>query len=330
MIKRISIAILLAALLPSVFASGALAAGGLPDEIVVGEDYTLAEGETLQGNLVVYAGSATLEEDSRVTGDVVIVGGSLEASGEVGGDVVTIGGTATLHETAVVQGDLVTAGGQVSRDRGAEVRGQEVTSLGPRWLPGPTVFRMPVLRWLDLADLGLGAFLRAAGWSLTLGVLALLVLAFWPDQTARVGQTIMSAPLASGAMGLATAITGAAVFTVLILALCLGLLGWSALFAAFLFGWIALGSLVGMRLAPALRLSEANPAVTGALGTFALTLAVEAVRLIPCLGLILAFLLASLGLGAVVLTRFGTRPYLVPPAAPAPTAAPPPPAPIEY
>jgi hypothetical protein len=175
--------------------------------------------------------------------------------------------------------------------------------------------------------MGLGMALRAFGWAVTLGVVALLVLLFWPDQTHRVGQAIQAAPAAAGLMGLLTAVAGAVLFSVLLLAACLGLFGWLALVAAALFGWIALGTLVGVRLAPVLKLNDLHPAAMGALGTFSLTLVVEALRLVPCLGPLLAAALACVGLGAVILTRFGTQPYFTtPPVAPPAT---PPPAPVE-
>ncbi len=322
--KRILFAAMLVALALLATAPAALAANGLPDEIVVGEDYTLAAGETLNGNLIVYGGDAVLEEGSRVTGDVVIVGGSLDASGEIGGDAVVTGGSGTLHETAIVHGDLVAIGGNVNREPGAQVQGQDINTVGPRWTPDFSISGVPFWRWLQWNDLGFGNALRAFGWAVTMGVVALLVLVFWPEQTARVQQVIRSAPVAAGGMGLLTAIAGAAVFSVLILALCLGLLGWVGLIAAALFGWVALGSIVGLRVAPVLKLNDLHLAASGALGTFGLTLVVELLRAVPCIGPVVALLLASLGLGAVVLTRFGTRPYFpTPPAAP-PNPMPPP------
>lgn len=315
MMNRLKFAAAAAALVLALGAlapAAAFASGGLPDKIVVGDNYSLQEGETLQGNLVVYGGDVTLEAGSRVTGDVVIVGGSVEASGEIGGDTVVVGGNADLKGTAVVTGDLVTVGGNVNREAGAQVLGQEVSSLGRSWFPGGFEFQMPFVRWIDLGQFGLAQFIQSFGWSLTLGVLALVVLALWPDQTARVGQAALKAPLPAAGMGLLTALAGGVVFTVLVLALCLGLLGWLGLVAAVLFGWIALGSIVGARLAPALNLANASSAVTGALGTFLLTLTVEILRLMPCIGPLLALLVASLGLGAVVLTRFGTQMYLPP------------------
>jgi hypothetical protein len=327
LLKRLFPALALAALLLALAAPAALAAPGLPDEIIVGEDYTLAAGQTLNGNLTVYGGNATLGAGSHVTGDVVMVGGNLDASGEIGGNVVMIAGDATLHDSAVVDGDLVTTGGDVQRDPGAVVKGHDINTFGPRSPFNDFMSRAPFGHWLDLAGLGLSRLLRSFGWAITMGVLALLVLVFWPDQTARVGQAVMTAPFAAGGMGLLTFIAGGLLFSVLILALCLGFFGWLALGAAALFGWIALGSLAGTRLAAPLRLNNLHPAATGALGTFLLTLVVEFLRVIPCLGALLAMVLASLGLGAVVLTRFGTRAYLralppAPPPAPTPPAAP--------
>ncbi len=96
--------------------------------------------------------------------------------------------------------------------------------------------------------------------------------------------------------------------------------------AALVFGWISLGMIVGARLSAALKLYTLSPAVTAALGTGVLTLAAHVIGWIPCAGWVTVGLLAMIGLGAVLLTRFGTRPYLsglppapVPPAPPAPT-----------
>jgi hypothetical protein len=95
---------------------------------------------------------------------------------------------------------------------------------------------------------------------------------------------------------------------------------------ALLFGWLALGARIGDRLAGALRLRGLSPIVAAALGAFLITLVVHGIGLFPLVGGLLSGLvqvvLASIGLGAVTLTRFGTQPYLASPPAP---ASPPPP-----
>jgi hypothetical protein len=76
------------------------------------------------------------------------------------------------------------------------------------------------------------------------------------------------------------------------------------------FGWLALGAVVGARLATALNLRSVSPALATAFGTFLLSLVMGVVGYVACLGAIVEIIFAAIGLGAVVLTRFGTRPYL--------------------
>jgi len=105
--------------------------------------------------------------------------------------------------------------------------------------------------------------------------------------------------------------------------------------AAILFSWIALGQIVGARLAAALNLRQLSPAVAAGLGTSVLWLVTSAVGAVPCVGWVAWVILSAVGLGAVTLTRFGTRPYIAatygapppPPAAPAEPPALPPDAP---
>ena len=81
--------------------------------IRIGRDYTLSEGFTLPGSLLVIGGSATL-------------------NGTVEDDVTTIGGRIDVGPTAVIRGDLNTVGGRVSIDPAAHVSGEveEVTTDG--------------------------------------------------------------------------------------------------------------------------------------------------------------------------------------------------------
>ena len=61
----IVLAVVAAAVAPVAFAQETVG-----DRVVMGENFTLRGGETLDGNLAVLGGNATLEPDSVVTGDV--------------------------------------------------------------------------------------------------------------------------------------------------------------------------------------------------------------------------------------------------------------------
>ncbi len=300
------------------------------DTRVVGNNYVLAEGQTLDSNLILIGGNATIAEGARVACTVVVFGGNLEVAGSIEEDVVVFGGDTDLESTAVVEGELVTFGGDVARAEGAEARGGESTGFnwerGPDfdrdWFPSDRIpFLNPVLGFYQSV---FETFLTAVA----LGLLALLLVLFWPEQTAQVGATITTAPAAAGGLGLLTAVAVPVLGVLMAITVCLipiAFIGALALAAAMVFGWVALGMIVGRRLARALRADHMAPAVAAALGTGLLTLVMSAVAQVPCVGWVAPALLWLIGLGAVVLTRFGTRPYLgssgvrpVPPAPPAP------------
>ena len=88
---------------------------------------------------------------------------------------------------------------------------------------------------------------------------------------------------------------------------------WAAFGIALLMGWAAIGHVVGEQLSIWLHLAKNRSfATTTALGAAALSLILGVLPLVP-LGEfgsnVASFLIAIVGLGAVVLTKFGTRQY---------------------
>jgi hypothetical protein len=85
------------------------------------------------------------------------------------------------------------------------------------------------------------------------------------------------------------------------------------------FGLISLGLEVGRRIAKMFHL-EWVAAVSAGVGTFALVLVLNGLEaVIPCFGWVFPALAGFVGLGAVLLTRFGTQSY--PASAPAAAAS---------
>ena len=78
----------------------------------VGDSYTLRAGDRVR-EVVVIAGSATIE--GEVDGDMVVVLGTVRLGGTsvVRGDLVVVGGSATVESGAVVERDLVVVGGEL-------------------------------------------------------------------------------------------------------------------------------------------------------------------------------------------------------------------------
>jgi hypothetical protein len=308
----------------------------LPDEFVFGDNYTLENGDSLDGNLWVFGGNATLEEGSTVQGNVLVFGGNLVADGTIEGDISITGGSVMLGSTAVVQGDVNVTGGSLDRDSGARVDGSVQEDFrGPFRFNVPRGVRIP---WMNVpmpyVDLHypfwgvLEYFFRA----FLVSAIAVLVAMFWPRQTAQTGQAILSQPLISGGMGLITVIVAPIVLVglaITILLLPVSLLGFLLLGIMVVFGWIALGLEVGRRMAQSLFKTEWTLPVAAGLGTLVLTLIVDGIGQIWCVGWIFPALVGLVGLGGVLLTRFGTQPFtggalsgvippVPPPASPAP------------
>jgi len=293
------------------------------DKVVVGDTFTLPSGETLEGSLIVIGGDVTLEENSLVREDMVLTGGNAEVAGEIGGDLVVFGGRVHLQSTAVVNGQLVTIGGHVQRDEGAEVRGGEVEGFGGRYFPNLRFYRtyrwslppegQPVESWLFGRVM---AAVRAVFFTLVIMALGVLVIIFLPRHTNQVARVVFSSPLPSLGVGFAVLVITAILATLLILTCCFspfGILLLMALAVAVLFGWVAVGLMVGQRLLEAINVQQPISDVAAVLvGLLLITL----LTYVPCcLGFLFSIIVSSLGLGAVILTRFGTQEYPLPPLA---------------
>ena len=315
--KAFKIAVPIVLLLALAIPGTAYASGPADGRVIIGGTYSLESGQVLAGDLVIIGGAGTLHEDSLVEGDVALIGGLVNAAGEVNGDIFALGGVVTLGPEAVVHGDLITIGAAINRAEGALIEGQvtedsfadgfDLTIPGLVLPTEATRIEVPMMvrGWAPF-----NIFFNA-GWlvlkALLMAGLAVLVVMFWPERTARVARTIIAQPVAAGGLGLLTALFGVMLIVVLAITICLSpvsLIGALILGAAVILGWVALGLEVGRRLALAFK-REWGDATQAGLGTLLLSLVVYAFGLIPCLGVIFGALLWMIGLGAVLLTRFG-------------------------
>ena len=305
----------------------AQAPGG--DEFIFGNSYTLASGKTLDSNLVALGGTVVLETGSVVTGNVTVTGGSLLANGEIKGNVSTIGGAVTLGNTAVIDGNFSTLGGSLQQASTAVIKGELISGSSQPTVVLPGAFTPPSfgLNFKPFFD-AFWLFFR----TIAIAALAILVALFWPRQSSRIAETVISEPVISGGLGLLTLVVAPIILVVIGLTLILipvSLLGILVLAIAIVLGWIAVGVEVGQRLAALLK-ANWPIAVSAGLGTFVLTFIVYAIGFIPVIGWIAPVLVTFLGLGAVVISRFGTQLYhghlqtvtVVPPPSQGPTSTP--------
>jgi hypothetical protein len=313
------LAVMMLAIATPAYAFDGIIADG---RVVFGTNFTLYSGEVIDGDLVVFGGNVTLEEGSVVEGAAVIWGGNVEVSGSVEGDLVCFGGLVQLTSTASVDGDVATVGGHVDQDSGAYVGGSNITGVPGDVLSFPIP---PIVQTFDWPSRFWWPNWWATSLALGLGRVVLMVLigglvaVLWPASAARVGTTGVRSLLPSMGVGLLTVIVSFVIFLGLVVTVCLipvAIIGGFVLLVALIYGWVALGIYVGERMLVAFKARDVAPFWTAALGTGVLTLMSSLVDTgIPCLGWTLSFFVACLGLGAVVLTRFGRVDYPVAPSA---------------
>ncbi len=303
---------------------GTAQARGLDDGPFFGESVLLKSGETFQGDLVVFGGSVTIEQDATVNGSVILIGGSLVSDGDVRGDMIVVGGAVSLASNAHIFGNLFSVGAPISRAEGARIDGSVLNNPRKPSAAAPEVVATPALPQPGSIVAGamnfVGRVFSLFFESIGFGLLAALLVLFLPQQTRRVGESVPAQPAWAGAMGLGsillfiTAIVALGLFSVLVVTMFLTIpliIGITVIFAAaVVFGWVGLGNEIGLRLGAALKTELPLPLSAG-LGTFLLYLGSGVFGLIPCIGWVVPTLLSLVSLGAVFLTRFGTRPLPV-------------------
>jgi hypothetical protein len=294
--------LLLVCLLPVLAIPGSALAQGEEGALIV------AAGERVAGSLTTV--SRDIQVDGTVDGDVTSWSGDITIAGTVGGDVVTYGGTVVITSSGHVAGHILASGGGLQQKPGASVDGQAIGEFGGS----------PVASLIDLfisapdADaLGpVGRALFAGVVGVLLAASSLLCVAFWPRRILIASTTLRRLPgraialglLATVALALAAApLAGLLVASVIGLPLLLVLL--AAALVPYVYGLVVLAHTAGVRL-------RGLPARAGSVDSrvvlvvLVLVLAVVlAVAVAPAWSLVLFYLLASPGLGAVMLSRGG-------------------------
>ena len=292
-------------LLSALLVLGGCAPSSPDDGLIFGSTYTLGSGKTIDHDLAVFGGSVILEKDSTVNGSVAIFGGSLLVDGVVQGDVAAFGGVVSLKDNARVSGNILTYGASVSRSGSAVVQGSIGSGRPPVHLPNltGTVLFSGVKAVAD--------FFWRIFQSFALAALAVLVSLFGLRPMERAGDAMVAQAPLSAVMGFLTLLVGSLLLVLLAVTIILSplsLAGFLLLGLGALFGWLVLGLVTGERLGRLLNQVWSGP-VSAGIGTLVLTLAANLVGIIPCVGWAVVAVAFCIGLGGVVLTRFGRQVY---------------------
>ena len=288
-------------------------------------------------------GSIEVEEDERVTEAVVAIFGDVDVRGYVEEDVVAVLGSVRLGPRAVVRGEVTSVGGRIVQERGAEVRGNvnEVRLGGGAWRFGGGPWQSwsghdMFSGWFSL----LGTLLRIG----LVMLLALIVAVVATGPIDRISRRVAADPWVSGFVGLLAQVLFVPVLVLTIVFLAISIVGIPLLLlvpfalVALLFGVLMGFTGVARRVGEWAVGPYKGPLVATIVGVAVITagaIVTRIVWLIPgpiaplalvlwMIALFVEYVAWTVGLGALLLTRFGTRGPSAPPLDVVPPPVPPP------
>jgi hypothetical protein len=251
------------------------------------------------GSIVKIGSDVTIEEGQKVH-RVVVIGGQITISGAVDKNVVAVGGSVVLTNKAAVGGDVISLGGIIVSARDSQIGGTltEInssnlfetlaTALSAEWEGWSWIF----------AVISLSFFL-------VILVLALLIVALLPKPVRTVAEAIGENTFKvalTGLLGLVLIAPLALLLTISVVGIALIPLEVILVVCSMLLGFIAVGQFIGKKV---LQLFHGrNPSMLRE--TFWGLIVLWLIGWIPYIGWMVKAIALVIGLGAALITRFGT------------------------
>lgn len=249
--------------------------------------------EVICSNITSFGGNVVIR--GMVEGDVVSFASNVVIDGKVNGDVKLYGGNVTLQNGAYVNGDIHLCGGNWVEGSSSQFHG--------------TVIDCPSSLNQFLANNGGPGFHL---WSILIWVvLGVLLTSLLPEHVMLVRTTVLVKGRRSLALGLLSILLAPVilvVLTALIISIPLAIIVAIGLIAAWALGVVAVGWLLGEYIVQRIAPQHNTRLLQVAVGLIVLMV----VGSLPYIGLFISVGAGLVGLGAVLLSRFGTRLYSPP------------------
>lgn len=254
-------------------------------------------------NVVKIGSDVTIEEGTKVR-NVLAIGGQVTVDGVVENNIVAIGGSAVLTRTAVVGGNVFALGGIIVRGRGAEVHGN-VTEINADDISAA------IANALSEEWEGWSWIFAIVSVSIFLGVLLLTVLTVFlmPKPIRRIASAVREKPFKVtvwGLAGLVLVVPLAVLLAISVVGIVLIPLEMAIVLCAVLIGFIAVSQLVGQKVFTILKRQDQSMMRETIWGLVILWL----IGWIPYVGWLVKLCAVVIGLGGVLLTRFGTNQHI--------------------
>lgn len=270
------------------------------DMVRVGDDIFVGEDEIIEGDAVAVFGDIICE--GTIEGDAVAVGGSIDVSesGEIKGDAVSVLGSVTKESGGRVKGETVSIG------RGSQIR----HGFGPFGGFRGSVFSRG---W---------RLLGKVLWTVLIIVVGILIIALAGGAVERVSNAARRSAFKMGLIGLLSEVVIIAVmalFAITIIGIPISMIVGLGALVAFLLGYTGVSVAIGGRWQNDGKRSKYASLVLGIILLQALIIiggvvglpggAISAVGyVVSLIGWAIIYVASTVGLGAVVMSRFGTRP----------------------
>lgn len=268
--------------------------------------WVIAAGQRVEGNVSTVAQDIVV--DGEVAGDVTSWSGNITVTGHVGGDVVSYTGAVMVAGSAQVDGSIMALGGATTLSPSALVAGDTFNNTaGDTLLVSVVGFVVPQSNNAPGNQLASQVIVGA--------VLAFFAFAFcrlwvalWPRRTLAASITLRRVPVRATGLGLLSTLLLALLAPLLMTLLSAPLLGLPFLALLLLAAHIPVVygvATLALALSSGERGASGQLGITAVLGLIAIGIGVCA-AVAPVAGLALIYLLATPGLGAVILSRGGT------------------------
>jgi len=254
-------------------------------------------------NVVKIGSDVTIEEGTKVH-NVLAIGGQVTVEGVVENNIVALGGSVVLTRTAVVRGNVFALGGIIVRGRGAEVHGN-VTEINADDISSA------IANALSEEWEGWSWIFAIVSVAIFLGVLLLTVITVFliPKPVRLIASAVREKPFKVtvwGLAGLVVVVPLAVLLAVSVVGIVLIPLEIALVLCAVLIGFISVSQLVGQKLFVILKRQDQSLMRETIWGLIILWL----IGWIPYVGWMVKVCAIVLGLGGVLLTRFGTNQHI--------------------
>ena len=255
-----------------------------------GADVVVDSNEKVCGNITAFGGTMVIQ--GEVLGDIVAFGTSVIIDGTLRGDVTAYGGSVTLQSSAAVYGDIHLCQGDFTPGGESYLHGTLYgcpTSMGQLLMldTGPSFRFWVLLTWVALGS---------------------LLMVLLPEHVTLVRTTVANKArrsLALGILSILLALPVLAILVALIVSIPLAIIVAIGIISAWALGTVAVGSLLGEYIVRVVAPRKNTRPVQVVVGLTVLVLA----GFLPYIGWVISIGAGLIGLGAVFLSRFGTRLY---------------------